>query len=155
MYLRSHAKENSTCSNQWDDWACICATSLEILEGVLVRTNLISFSKSSLLLYFCFNLRQWLKSQHHRQGWILEFRSLRQTLGRVPQNSCWGAPFGTFPPRLHVALFWKTYDLLQILLTMALEWFIRFLTEQCKSVFAEIFGQLSRNSIKTRWNRIH
>jgi len=40
--------------------------------------------------------------------------------------------------------------LLQILLTMALEWFIRFLTEQCKSVFAEIFGQLSRNSIKTR-----
>jgi len=27
----------------------------------------------------------------------------------VPQKSCWGAPFGTFPHRLIVAFFWKTW----------------------------------------------
>jgi len=38
-------------------------------------------------------------------------------------------------PHLHIifALFWKTYDLLQRLLDVALEWFIRFLKNQCKN----------------------
>jgi len=55
-------KTNSTYANQWDDWACICATSLEIFGGVLVRTNLMSFWTDNLFLDFCFDIDKGYKS---------------------------------------------------------------------------------------------
>jgi len=54
LYLHSYAKQTAY-ANQWDNWAWICATTLEILRDVLVRTNLMSLSTSCLFLQFCFN----------------------------------------------------------------------------------------------------
>jgi len=42
------------------------------------------------------------------------------------------SPFGTLAHNF--ALFWKTYELLQGLLNVALEWFISFLTKQCENL---------------------
>jgi len=39
--------------------------------------------------------------------------------------------FGTFAHNF--GLFLKTYDMLQSLLNVSLEWFISFLTKQCKN----------------------
>jgi len=58
------------CYNQWDDWACICTTSLETLGCMLVRTNLMSFSTSSLFVDFCFNAdKGWKSSIKDRGGY--------------------------------------------------------------------------------------
>jgi len=55
-------------ANQWDDWPCIWSIILEICWGVLVRTNLMSFSTSSLFLDFCFNLDKGWKSSLTDKG---------------------------------------------------------------------------------------
>ena len=118
LYLHSYANQASTYANQWDDWACIYTTTLKILGNVLVRAKLVSFStSSSLFLDFCFSVDK-VENPTSQTGWILEFRGLRQTLRKVPWNS-WGAPLAHF--HVIVALFWKTYDLLQILWNVAVE----------------------------------
>jgi len=73
------------------------------------------------------NVHKGLKIQPHRHGWILEFRSSRQTLRKVSESSCWGNPLA----HLHItfALFRKTW-----LVSVAREWFISFLTKQCKNL---------------------
>jgi len=51
---------------------------------MLVRTKFMSFStSSSVFLDFCFNVER-LKIQLYRQGWILQFMGMRQTLRKVP-----------------------------------------------------------------------
>jgi len=67
-------KVKNHCYNQWDDWACICTTSLETPGCMLVRTNLMSFSTSSLFLDFCFNVDKGWKSS-------IKDRSSYQNLG--------------------------------------------------------------------------
>jgi len=51
-------------------------------------------------------------------GVDIRISGLRQTLRKIPQTACWGAPLAHW--QTIVALFWKTYDLLQILLNCCL-----------------------------------
>jgi len=116
-------------------------------ELLLSHVILNVWSILSLLFYCNVKCGQGLKIQHHRQGWILEFRGLRQTLRKIPQTACWGAPLAHW--QTIVALFWKTYDLLQILLKCCLTVVHKFFNRTMqKPVFSlRLFGRLFCNSI--------
>ena len=86
---------------------------LKFMRGVLVRTNIMSFATSSLffwLLFYCnVKCEPGLKSSFTERG-------LRQTLRKVPQNSCCGAPFGSFANNGCFILknLWIASDLIKI-----------------------------------------
>ena len=56
------------------------------------------------------------------------------------QWSCWGALFGTFAHNLCFTPYWKTYELVQIFLNVALQWFISLLRKQCKTKWKTLIG---------------
>jgi len=65
-------------------------------------------------------------------NWIQEHKILTKgtKICKVLQLHNWKLPsMAHFP--IIVGLFWKTYDLLQVSLKVALEWYITFLTKQC------------------------
>ena len=144
---------NSTHANQWDDWACSCATSLEIL-GAGYWWELISCHSQRPV--YCFDFCFTVMSNVNR-GW-----------NPASQKGAWGKLLERFPKtvveeplwahlQIIVASFWKNYELLQILLKCGFRvvhnLFNRIMQ---KPVFSlRLFGRYSCNSSKTCWNNIN
>jgi len=74
-----------------------------------------------------------LKIQPHRQGWILEFRAWGKLLERFPKPLV-EEPLWLIGKQL-LLYFEKHTTCFRSYWTVALQWFIRFLTEQCKNLF--------------------
>jgi len=116
------------------------------------RTNLMLFSTSSLFFDFCFAVMS-----NVNRGW-----------NPASQTGAWGKILERFPKtvveepslahlQLNVVSFWKTYELLQILLKCAFRVVhIFFNRTMQKPVFSlRLFSCLSCNSSKTCWHSIH
>jgi len=125
---------------------------LKSLGEVLMRTNLMSFSTSSLFFDFCFTVMS----------------NVDRDWNPASQTGAWGKLVERFPktvveePNLAhmqtiVAIFWKTCDLFQILLKCGFRLVHEFFNRAMqKPVFSlRLFGRLSCNSSKTCWNSIH
>ena len=86
-------KTNNTRANQWADWACICATSLDVLGDVFVETNLMSSAASSLFLDFGFiedkgwksSLTEVRETNRSRQGKVR--MGLSMTAAQLTRNA--------------------------------------------------------------------
>ena len=103
---------------------------LKFLGGVLVRANLMSFSTSSLFFWLLFTVMS-----NVNRGW-----------NPASQKGAWGKLLERFlktvvkePPLAHlqitVALFWKNYELLQILLKCGFRVVHKFFNRTMKSLF--------------------